>query len=140
MIATLQLEAIGDAYRRLTSIPFAERVRRVGRVPVEHMAHIIDPKRAPWVARLRGRSEQYEFDRLFLGGLYDYRGANRTGSRGVMLTFVLHPGNVYEVRELLSWSSERRYLCHVVAGTIVHLSQEHALAILDGGRASEATQ
>lgn len=112
----------------------AERVRRVGSVPAQHMTHVIDPTRAPWVAQVCGRSAQYGFDRAFLDGLYDYRVANRVGTRGIMLTFVLHPGKVYEVRELLSWSSERRYFCHVVAGAIVHLSKEQALAILDGGQ------
>lgn len=136
MIATLQLEAIGDAYRRFSKLPLDKVIRRLGNVPDAHKGHVLDPKRRPWVAHLRGRSEVYGFDRDFLEGLRDYRGSNRVGTRGIMLTFVLHPSKVYEVRELLSWSSERRYFCHVVAGAIVHLSKEQALAILDGGQAS----
>jgi hypothetical protein len=136
MIATLQLEAIGDNYRRLAGLPIDQVIRRLGNVPSAHKGHVLDPKRRPWVALIRGRSEQYGLDREFLDGFRDYRGANGVGSRGVMITFVLHPGKVYEVHELISWSRERRYMCHVVAGAIVVLTQDQALAILDGGQAA----
>lgn len=134
MIATVCLEAIGDNYTRLDKV-----IRRLGRIPDAHKGHVLDKNRRPWVARIRGLSEKYGLDREFLSGLRDYRGSNGTGSRGIMITYVLHSGHVYEVRELLSWSSERRYFCHVVDGHIVELSQEDAIARVDSGkRAAQA--
>lgn len=133
MIATLQLEAIGDNYARLSKMPLDVVLRRLGRVPPAHASHLLDPKRRAWVAHVTGRSAKFGLERAFIEGLRDYKEANSVGSRGVMLTFILYPGRIYEVRALLSWSKEDRYFCHVVDGAIVRLTQERALAILDGG-------
>jgi len=69
-------------------------------------------------------SDRYGLARVFLKGLRDYREANKQGSRGVYLTFVLYPGKLYEVHELLTWHTQRRYFCEVKDAEVVEVSVE----------------
>lgn len=128
MIATLRLEAIGDNH--VGRVGLARR-KTMGSVPREQREAVLQPSRRPWVARILGPDRKFGLRREFLTGLKDYREANGTGSRGVYLTFVLRDGELYEVQELLSWSRERRYFCHVKAGKIVEMTAAEVTALLD---------
>lgn len=59
--------------------------------------------------------------RTFLRPCLDYSGANSKGTRGVFAAYVLAPERLYEVSSPESWSTTRRYFCHVVNGDIVEL-------------------
>lgn len=63
----------------------------------------------PWVARLWGTSKKYGYDREFLDGQKDYSQANRRGSRGVMVTWMLDTEGIYEVQELRVRKKPIRY-------------------------------
>lgn len=82
------------------------------------------PRRA-WVARIVGPDARYGWCREFIRGKIDYSEANSKGSRGVMLHYVLKPGEVYEVNAPSSWRRNDRYFCRVSdSGEIVRISQE----------------
>lgn len=121
MIAMLRLEAIGDAYRPLQRAGFRGLLKRMGRIPRAHASAVLDNSWRPWVARLQPDARG-GFERTFERGLRDYRDASGNGNRGVYLTFILRPVFIYDVRELLSWSRDRRYFCRVEAGKIVEMS------------------
>lgn len=61
--------------------------------------------RKPWVAKILGPHEHYEFEREFLDGDADYSDSNSKGSRGVYLTWHLSDG-YYECR---TSQDERQY-------------------------------
>jgi hypothetical protein len=121
MIATLRLEAIGDNLVRTARAPLHHVLRQLRRVPAEQRRRLLAPGARPWVAHIVGRTSRGGLDRRFLEGLRDYRDANGTGSRGVMLTFILYPQRLYEVNELQSWKRMRRFFCEAVDGKIVEL-------------------
>jgi hypothetical protein len=139
MIATIRLEAIGDAYRSLSKMPLSAAVRRVGRIPRGHASAILNPKR-PWVARITGLDPKFGFEREFLKSNRDYREANGTGTRGVYLTFVLREGAFYEVHELLSWNKNRRYFCRAKQGSVVEVPEADVRAHFDPQRQQDALQ
>lgn len=67
----------------------------------------------PWIAHIVGADLQYGLSRRFLEASTDYKDANSVGSRGVYLWFVLETGNLYEVKERISWGKSSRYFCAV---------------------------
>lgn len=134
MIATLRLEAIGDNHvgrGGMAMRPFRHVLKNMRRIPSEQREAVLTPNRRPWVAQITGRDARHGLARTFLNHLKDYKDANGTGSRGVYLTYVLRDGFLYEVRELLSWSRERRYFCRVAAGQIVEMTAEEVARYLD---------
>ncbi len=111
MIAVLLLEAIGDNHATL-----ARGVNQAARGAM--------PVRAPWVAKVTGKDPKFGLSRQFLRARKDYAGGNSIGSRGVMLHYVLEDGFMYEVRQLTSWSSERRYFARAILGKVVEITRE----------------
>jgi hypothetical protein len=111
--ASLVLEEIGGNYKPAAR-NLHQAVRLIGRVNPAHASRILDPS-GPWVARLTGYHEKYGYERDFLRGRRDYRDANRKGTRGVYLYFLLPPG-IYEVRALESWTKDRRYFVRSADG------------------------
>jgi hypothetical protein len=84
----------------------------------------------PWVARLRGLSEEYGFDREFVHGQWDYSKASGTGARGIFVYYALKPG-IYEVNERVSWKHVDRYFIRVTEGAEVErISREEVLQCL----------
>ncbi len=67
----------------------------------------------PWAAHIVGADPQFGLSRRFLESSTDYTHANSKASRGVYLHFVLETGNIYEVKERVSWSKSIRYFCAV---------------------------
>jgi len=132
VIATLRLEVIGDNYRALDRAPLKRQLHEVRRHP-QHASRLLDPGMKPWVAQITGRDSRHGLARLFLRGMRDYRDANKIGSRGVFLTFVLYPGHIYEVNALLSWSRMKRYFCRVESGAIVEMTTDEMARHLDNG-------
>lgn len=130
MIVTLKLEAIAD---HLSDLNVAARRRPEirKRLPVRLWKHTYGPSRRPWVARITAVDPAGRFEREFLDGQKDFSEANSIGSRGVYYYYHLRPGEVYEVRELVNWTKERRYFCCVEGGRIVEMSREEALACLN---------
>lgn len=81
----------------------------------------------PWVAKITGRDEKYGLAREFLKPNWDYSKANRRGSRGVYLWYILESDQLYEVYYRYSWKGSRRYFCTVHSdGSIYELSKEEA--------------
>lgn len=67
----------------------------------------------PWVAHIVGTDPQFGLSRRFLEPSTDYAHANSNASRGVYLWFILAGGNLYEVKERVSWGKSARYFCAV---------------------------
>lgn len=80
------------------------------------------PKKSYWVAQITGVDPKYKYARTFLRGKKDYAHANRKGSRGVYVYYLLESGNVYEVKK----SSKRRFFCIVDdEGDIIEVDKEY---------------
>lgn len=110
MPALLFLEAIGDNINDLRRSFFGKALG-------------MGKPRVPWVARLTGFCPRYGYKRDFVPSEKDYADANSVGSRGVMLCFEL-PDGVYEVRKLVSWTSDRRYFIRVSGEEISEITKE----------------
>lgn len=130
MIVTLKLEAVADHLADL-NIQIRKHPEIRSRVPVRLWKYTYGPSRRPWVARITGLEQDGRLKREFLDGQKDFSEANGIGSRGVYYYYHLHPGAVYEVRELINWTRERRYFCRVEHGRIVEMGREEALACLN---------
>lgn len=114
MMHCLQLEVIGDDMR------FAPFPLSMLRTP------------PPWVAEITGRDPRYGLAREFLEGDRDYSLANRDGSRGVYLYFILRPGKVYEVNDHCRRYRWDRYFCRLGGDyKPVRMTREEVLAWLD---------
>jgi hypothetical protein len=121
MTFTLSLEAIAD-----NVADHVVQIKR-GRAPnrglpprLQHLLYV--PTRQPWVAEVSRDEASGKVRRVFLRGQKDFSRANSVGSRGVYLYFHLHEGVTYEVRELTSWTRERRYFCRVENGRIAEIA------------------
>jgi hypothetical protein len=117
MIVTLKLEAIGDDSASALG-RFARMERELG------IGDGRSGARRPWVAEIAEWRGGRWYERTFLKGQKDYSEANSAGSRGVYLYYHLREGSVYEVHELLTWRSERRYFCTVSGGRLVEMSAD----------------
>lgn len=80
------------------------------------------PKPSYWVAQIIGVHPVFKYERKFIKGKKDYSQANRKGSRGVFVYYLVESGNVYEVKR----SSKRRYFCIVdEEGSIQEVNKEY---------------
>lgn len=109
----LKLEAIGDGFAAyLRHYEKLERASHFGRREID--AYRFGRKELqPWVARLRGLSKKYDFDREFMQAQRDYTEASSTGNRGIWLYYALRPG-IYEINERMSWGRRERYFLRVI--------------------------
>lgn len=108
MYSHLKLEVIGDDR--------AELFRRLG----------LKTYNRPWVARCTWDHERRRINRVFLQALWDYRHANRIGSRGVYMHFTLAPG-MYDVLQRVAWRrSDRYFLLALEDGTHRRQTKEEA--------------
>lgn len=83
------------------------------------------PKKRYWVAEITGLDPVYKYAREFLRPQKDYRKANRKGSRGVHLWYILESGKIYEVKRPVSWSRHERFFCRVLDdGTIERIDEK----------------
>lgn len=141
MIATLRLEAIGDACAALGRALQRGRIPHLPKLPPYKAAFVYDRGRRPWVARIASMSHGGSLTRLFVDPNKDYREANKNGDRGVYCTFVLRSGNVYEVHELLNWTKRRRYFCAVEAnGDVKEITLEDVARRLSSSTTRVAMQ
>jgi hypothetical protein len=119
MIAILRIEAIGDdfVYRN-------GRLKAAGKdlIPahMRRVAHYLAAGK-PWCARITGLDPRFGLRREFVRCKRDYKHANSTGSRGVILHYELRPG-IYEVNERTSWKSERRYFVRSHEGRLTEVN------------------
>lgn len=73
-----------------------------------------------WVAEIKDFHPKWKYERDFLRGKKDYTHANRKGSRGVFVYYLLECPRVYEVK-----TTKRRYFCTVnTTGDIIEISKE----------------
>lgn len=79
----------------------------------------------PWVARIVGPHPRYKLLREFVRGQRDFIDAYGTG-RGIKMNFYIKPG-VYEVREPLNRTKERRYFIRASDGRWTEIPREEAL-------------
>lgn len=82
------------------------------------------PPKRPWLAEITGLSARYGLHREFLQGQLDWENANRTGTRGVHMYWVLSPGRVYEASWSESWARRERAFLRVADGTVEQISGE----------------
>lgn len=117
---TLKLEAIGDDarqfYRDISGNEILKETLFGGGK---------NPFRRPWVAEITGEDPKYKFKRVFLKGRKDYsEAADKKGSRGVYYYYVLDPGKIYEINDLVSLKSTKRYFARVLAGEIIEMTED----------------
>lgn len=122
---SLELEAIGDNLRQLgrqldSFNPVAAGV--IDRLRGKMWCFALSPA-TPWVAKITGRCERYGLAREFLSPKRDYTHANSTGSRGVMLCYLLDDG-IYEVFQLTSWNGRSRYFILIYESERYKISRE----------------
>lgn len=118
VIAILQLESIAD-----------DMVMRGGRLIASGDSVPMHMRRAAkyiaaspvWVARVVGRRRE------FLRAKRDYRDADATGARGIMLVYELRDG-VYEVNARTSWCTNRRYFVRSSEGRVVEIDRSEVAA------------
>lgn len=109
MKATLKVEAIGDdtfQYMRLWTGILNDGAPGLG-------DSLGVPKPDYWVAMIVGHDSKFGYCRQFLKPKKDYAKANRKGSRGVFLWYMLESGYVYEVSSPVTWKRRERYFCTV---------------------------
>lgn len=75
-----------------------------------------------WVGQIMGRDGRGRWVRAYLAGSKDYSRANSRGSRGVMVTYLLEEGPVYEISSPTSWRATDRYFARVVDGKLVRMT------------------
>lgn len=76
-----------------------------------------------WVAQIVGLSANGRWARAYLNGARDYSRANSAGSRGIMVTYLLDPGLIYEVAEPKTWSTRNHWFCRVIGFEIVKMTE-----------------
>lgn len=79
----------------------------------------------PWVARIVGPHPRYKLLREFVRGQRDFIEAYGTG-RGIKMNFYIKPG-IYEVREPLSRTKERRFFIRAREGRWAEIERGEAL-------------
>lgn len=110
----LVIEAIGDeAYRPLRGLPFGVSI----------------PPRN-WVAQITGKDGRGKWSRSFLHGSRDYSNANSVGSRGIMVTYLLDHGPVYEISSPQTWHSTDRYFVRIDGGKLVRMTEDEVIECL----------
>lgn len=126
---TLKLEAVADHLADMAvQVRKNPEIRR--RIPVRLWKYTYGPSWRPWVAEIVGVNENGRPERRFLDGQKDFSEANGIGSRGVYYYYHLLPGRTYEVREILSWTKDRRYFCRVEGDRIIEVERGEAFACL----------
>lgn len=81
----------------------------------------------PWVAEIKGFSEKYNFDRLFIKGTKDYSEANSSGTKGVYMYFFLNKNKLYEACENISFLERKRVFIKTENNIITKISPEEAI-------------
>jgi hypothetical protein len=94
--------------------------------PKRNVPSILRTPAMQWCARIKGFGKRYKFEREFLRGITDWTNANSRGTRGARISWILEPGELYEVKYKTSWRSEERYFCYVHEGEIAKLSEGEA--------------
>ena len=118
MLAVLKLEAIGDHY-----FAYCKYKKRINPKYERHVWQMTKRGMRPWVARITGFDDHYEFAREFVNGQKDWSQANGIGSRGVYIYYPLRPG-IYEVNDRVSWQRSRRYFIQVDGLEITEITRE----------------
>lgn len=77
-----------------------------------------------WVAQILGMDSRGRWIRSYVSGNWDYAGANSVGSRGVMVTYMLAQGLIYEISQPQTWSTTDRYFVRIVDGEVQRLTDE----------------
>ena len=79
----------------------------------------------PWVAEIIGQYPSKKLKRLFVEGSVDFSEASKNGDRGVMITFILESGRIYEVKYKITLKRISRYFCTVTdSGEILKINED----------------
>lgn len=78
----------------------------------------------PFVARLVKYSRRWKFIREFLDAKRDYTTANSKGSRGIILNYFLDEGEIYEIKEQVSWNRWNHKYVVVTEGQVEEIDEE----------------
>lgn len=85
----------------------------------------------PWVARIVGPHFRLGLERQMVPSRTDYSGANRKGTRGVRLWFVVEERAVHEVCYWASWSRKERYFARWEDGKEIRMGLDDVWAWLN---------
>lgn len=110
---------------------FSLCLEAIGAHPPKHLAPFYSPTPREWVAQIMGVDGRGKFVRAFLSGNRDYTNSNSAGSRGVMTTFNLQNGPIYEVSSPRSWRDTERYFCRIVDGSLVKITDDEVKSCLE---------
>ncbi len=77
-----------------------------------------------WVARIFGSDGRGGWARVFVSGARDHSTANSIGSRGILVTYFLEEGPLYEVSAPQTWKSTERYFVRIIDGRPQRLTRE----------------
>jgi hypothetical protein len=119
MKAQIKIEAVGDDVDQ-----FLRQFRNLTNDLAPGLGDMTfgKPLHTYWVAQITGVHPKYKYERQFLRGKKDYTHANRKGSRGVFVYYLLESGNVYEVKK----SSKCRFFCIVDdEGDVVEVDKDY---------------
>jgi len=129
MRAVLRLEAIGDNWR------WYARQLEQGKIRNPHLRDNINAIRygqkrhRPWVARIQGTDDRWDFKREFVQGPRDYTYADKLGERGIYEYFYLQPG-LYEINDPIALGESRRYFARVNDDSLTEINREELLECL----------
>lgn len=84
-----------------------------------------------WAAQIFGSDGRGGWVRSFLTGTRDYSRANSKGSRGIMVSYLLEQGPIYEIRAPLTWSSSDRYFARVMDNVLTRMTDVEVTECLE---------
>lgn len=83
-----------------------------------------------WITQIFGCDGRGRWIGAKLYGARDYSSANSIGSRGVMVTYLLDEGPIYQVCSPQSWTRADTYFCRILDGQCVRMSDDEVRACL----------
>lgn len=84
-----------------------------------------------WVAQIFGSDGRGGWVRSFVSGNRDYSSANSKGSRGIMVSYLLEQGPIYEIKAPLTWSSSDRYFARIMDNTLSRMTADEVIECLE---------
>lgn len=84
-----------------------------------------------WVAQIFASNGRGGWVRSFLDGNRDYSLSNSRGSRGIMVSYLLEQGPIYEINAPQTWSCSDRYFARVMDNTLSRMTEDEVRKCLE---------
>jgi len=124
MHAVIKLEIIGEPYHWMRRNRHKALIKRTLLMREEiNLIRYGHKKHRPWVARITGLDDRYEFRREFVECVRDWSDARSNGIRGIYEYFALPPG-IYQVNECIRLGKSRRYFIRVEGTEYEEITRE----------------